>query len=257
MEKVYQCECGKTFDKPNSFNAHKSNCKVHFEVCGKDIGEVYARRAKSVSKTAKQNAVVRQQEKLNQWLSEQHTCERCGKIMTEKFGSGKFCSKSCANTRDHSEETKEKIRQGLTKQTICNCQFCNKEFYTLAARASHEQFCSENPDKRNSPNTNHLEKLSRFVVLYDHGKSKTNTKITLDITYAELLQYRQEHLVCEICGRSVTEATKWDSKFAVKNLCVDHDHATNKFRGLLCQYCNRQLGWYENNKENIKKYLDK
>ena len=80
--------------------------------------------------------------------------------------------------------------------------------------------------------------------------------IILDITYSELEQYRKDHPVCEICGRSVEETVKYSGKFAVKQLCIDHDHATNKFRGLLCQVCNRQLGWYENNKDKIKNYLD-
>ena len=26
MEKIYTCKCGKTFTKPNQFNAHKSHC---------------------------------------------------------------------------------------------------------------------------------------------------------------------------------------------------------------------------------------
>ena len=41
-------------------------------------------------------------------------CECCGKKFDEKtlgkYSTGRFCSKSCANTRKHSEETKEKIR---------------------------------------------------------------------------------------------------------------------------------------------------
>ena len=67
-----------------------------------------------------------------------YTCEKCGKITEEKFGSGRFCSRACANTRTHSAETKERIRQGINKQTICQCRFCGKEFTTLAAKASHE-----------------------------------------------------------------------------------------------------------------------
>lgn len=33
----YKCECGREFDKPNSFNAHKKCCKIHYEA----IGESY------------------------------------------------------------------------------------------------------------------------------------------------------------------------------------------------------------------------
>lgn len=38
-----------------------------------------------------------------------YICEKCGKEVTEKFGSGRFCSKSCANSRIRADETKQKI----------------------------------------------------------------------------------------------------------------------------------------------------
>ena len=31
----YVCECGKIFTNSQSFNGHKSNCKVHIEAKGK------------------------------------------------------------------------------------------------------------------------------------------------------------------------------------------------------------------------------
>ena len=47
---------------------------------------------------------------------------------------------------------------------------------------------------------------------------------------------------CEICGGS-------------RRLCLDHDHDTNTFRGVLCTKCNSDLGWYERNKERFENYL--
>lgn len=40
-------------------------------------------------------------------------CKRCGKEHDGTFGSGKFCSRSCANTKIHSKETKEKISRSV------------------------------------------------------------------------------------------------------------------------------------------------
>lgn len=35
-------------------------------------------------------------------------CSKCGKAVYEKYGSGKFCSRKCANSRTFSKETNEK-----------------------------------------------------------------------------------------------------------------------------------------------------
>ena len=36
-------------------------------------------------------------------------CEKCKNMHDGLFGSGRFCSKSCANSRQHSHQTKMKI----------------------------------------------------------------------------------------------------------------------------------------------------
>ena len=101
MDKLYSCVCGKTFYKPNQFNSHKNHCTPHLE---NKYGsyELYLQRCNR-NKPDKQFL-------LDQWIAEQHTCERCGKLMTEKFGAGRFCTRACANTRHHSTETKQKQR---------------------------------------------------------------------------------------------------------------------------------------------------
>jgi Recombination endonuclease VII len=36
---------------------------------------------------------------------------------------------------------------------------------------------------------------------------------------------------------------------------VDHDHKTGKVRGILCPRCSQLLGWYEQYKASVDKYL--
>ncbi len=43
-----------------------------------------------------------------------------------------------------------------------------------------------------------------------------------------------------------------------KRLVVDHNHKTGKVRGMLCDLCNKHLGYFENmDFKKIKQYLDK
>ena len=39
-------------------------------------------------------------------------------------------------------------------------------------------------------------------------------------------------------------------------LCVDHDHKTNKFRGLICNSCNLALGYFKDNILNLKSAIN-
>lgn len=48
----------------------------------------------------------------------------------------------------------------------------------------------------------------------------------------------QQRGLCAICGGRPTEKKS-------KRLHVDHEHGTDKFRGLLCGRCNRGLGMFK------------
>lgn len=49
---------------------------------------------------------------------------------------------------------------------------------------------------------------------------------------------------CEICGRI-------PAGVRANTLCIDHDHSTGKFRGVLCSTCNYGLGMFKDKKENL------
>lgn len=120
MGNLLICECGKEFNYSQSFNGHKRHCKIHLAAVGKlDIEQAamnkFHQAGRERAKQLASSAAMSKQIKLDEWISEQHCCERCGKIMTEKFASGRFCSRSCANGHIHSVESKIKVAETLKK----------------------------------------------------------------------------------------------------------------------------------------------
>lgn len=115
MNKEYRCICGKVFDNPQKFNGHKSSCKEHiqnkYQQKSSDYFQLKSDKCRKSGLLSALSNQSKQQQKLDAWILEQHKCEKCGKVMTEKYGSGRFCSRSCANSHTHSEQTKQKISQ--------------------------------------------------------------------------------------------------------------------------------------------------
>lgn len=71
-------------------------------------------------------------------MKKEYTCEKCGKIVTEYYGSGRFCSRSCANTRQHSEETKHKIQQSVK---LNPAGWASKEWINEHKKEKRIQYC--------------------------------------------------------------------------------------------------------------------
>ena len=118
-DKIFKCECGKEFFAANRFNGHKSGCKEHHIAKYGSLAYYNLRYKNSTAKstaTIRKKAKISAEEKLQRWISEHHTCEKCGKVMTEKYGSGRFCSRFCANSKPQKDETRALI--GKTIKTL-------------------------------------------------------------------------------------------------------------------------------------------
>ena len=66
--------------------------------------------------------------------------------------------------------------------------------------------------------------------------------------YEQMLQ--DQGGVCKICSRPETRLNRWGD---LARLAVDHDHVTNKVRGLLCHSCNTALGLLQENADLVQR----
>jgi hypothetical protein len=119
---MYKCVCGREFMNAQQFNGHKSHCKTYqldkygnLDVYNK-VKSAFSSGASISRKRQSEKAKEKRKTLAQKWIDEKHRCEKCGRVMTVFYGSGRFCSRSCANTRQHSEETKAKIgKSGLNR----------------------------------------------------------------------------------------------------------------------------------------------
>ena len=69
------------------------------------------------------------------------------------------------------------------------------------------------------------------------------------------IMLKEQHGVCAICG-GVGEYKNGSKKGDKKKMHIDHDHKTNKVRGLLCQMCNQGLGSFKDNTQTLTKAIN-
>lgn len=70
--------------------------------------------------------------------------------------------------------------------------------------------------------------------------------------YEKLLNYHNNK--CGICNREETRIVRKDG--TASPLSIDHDHKTGKIRGLLCNKCNRALGYFEDSITSLMNAID-
>ena len=103
---------------------------------------------------------------------------------------------------------------------------------------------SKYQDKRNQWKRDNPDKVKNYTLKDKFG-----------ITLAEYncLLEDQSH-VCAICDCPETVLDHRSKQ--VKYLSVDHDHATGRVRGLLCNSCNIALGHFQDNVDSLKAAID-
>lgn len=261
MLKNLICVCGEEFDNSQKFNSHKSHCKEHYIHKYGSLAEYEAHKAfkhKAAGEALHIKAETNKQTTLVAWVAAQHKCERCGEVMTTKFGSGRFCSRACANTRELSDETKAKISQSLVKpeelkvkrirpkaepkvkvikiQEAKLCAVCG----IAIGKHSTTGFCSKHL-------TEHKQQL-KLQHWLETGDTGLEADTTIRGIFRDYIMEQQNHC-CAICGMP----DEWNNKplvFVLDHINGDAAYSARENLRLICPNCDSQLDTFKSKNKN-------
>lgn len=112
---------------------------------------------------------------------------------------------------------------------------------------SASQFKSGTPEYQKEWREKNPDKV---LAHYKNGHAKKRIASRLarygitDEQYQQKLQ--EQEGVCAICGADKPGRNH-------ENMHVDHNHSTGEVRGLLCDLCNRGLGYFKDNNQLLRK----
>jgi hypothetical protein len=168
----------------------------------------------------------------------------------------KNCTK-CREERPLLEFRKQKDgKHGVTS----HCKICDKKYYQEnkeSIKLKSKNYCLEYPEKKKESDRKYYQshkeqsRISRKKWRDEHKEENKNRNLQLNygITLEEYRKlFQEQNGVCAICGK--LELIKW------KSLSVDHNHSTNKVRGLLCNHCNTGLGKFKDNIITLEKAIE-
>lgn len=154
-------------------------------------------------------------------------------------------------TPEHNAKIAEALRaRGVGKSPTKVCPRCRKDKprgeYRVRSNGYTESYClpcerASNAERQRAYAAAHPEHAERFRQNNRRAQFKRKYGITLD-DYDAIFEAQGGR--CAVCSRGPGEDGR-------RYLAVDHDHYTNDVRGLLCNDCNRGIGFLGDTVERL------
>lgn len=135
----------------------------------------------------------------------------------------------------------EDFISGINGRITKNCEACREPRRRSMRKVPKEVRAFRHKEWRHS-NGRSKEYMDNYNMLYHNGMSMEEFK----------LEEAKQEGNCAICGKGRTEG--------FERLCIDHNHTTMQYRGLLCSKCNTAIGLLHENPDLFQKahdYLEK
>ena len=110
-------------------------------------------------------------------------------------------------------------------------------------REANARWRAKNPERMRELHNTWRARTRRSGYAKKYYDEKIRPRLYADIT-------RPQPAACESCGDLLV-----GRKLGGKIACVDHNHATGKFRGWLCQQCNAALGMLKDDPIRVEALL--
>ena len=139
---------------------------------------------------------------------------------------------------------KIKYQNSRGKRTIVVCLNCDDQFETLEIKVrGGEKFCCIDCYQAYRDKNKADEKQQNIFYQKKHKYGLTKEDY--------LALFEEQGNCCAICG-----INEIDIDGERDSLCVDHDHETKQVRGLLCDKCNRMLGYCSDSIEILQNAIN-
>lgn len=124
-------------------------------------------------------------------------------------------------------------------------------------KITHKKWLEKNKEKLKAKRKKHyednkeiyLQRVREWVAKNPNARKNNRLKATYGITLEQYnLMFDEQNGCCRCCGKHQSELDK--------PLCVDHDHKSEKVRGLLCTVCNLAIGYTNDNIQILSNMID-